>query len=141
MLNVFIHDASTLTGALIQARPDNMLSRRDHLENFVRSLSANPRLFPDVSRRLGEIAAPALVKRGRGDRFVPLDIGLRFLWGMQNAELHVFNHCGHWAQWEHTDLPLMIRSVGEGGVGAAIGGRVCRPSRRKACGTSHMSRT
>ncbi|WP_448207993.1 alpha/beta fold hydrolase [Azospirillum sp. sgz302134] len=103
MLNVFMFDASKLTDELIQARLDNMLSRRDHLENFVKSLAANPKQFPDVSPRLGEIAAPALVIWGRDDRFVPLDIGLRLLWGMQNAEMHVFNRCGHWAQWEHAD--------------------------------------
>lgn len=103
MLNVFMFDASKLTDDLIQARLDNMLSRRDHLENFVKSLAANPRQFPDVSPRLGEIAAPALVIWGRDDRFVPMDVGLRLLWGMQNAQMHIFNRCGHWAQWEHAD--------------------------------------
>ena len=23
--------------------------------------------------------------------------------GLQDAQLHVFNRCGHWAQWEHAD--------------------------------------
>lgn len=103
MLNVFMYDASKLTDDLIQARLDAMLTRRDHLENFLKSLAANPKQFPDVSPRLGEIAAPALVIWGRDDRFVPLDVGLRLLWGMQDAQLHVFNKCGHWAQWEHAD--------------------------------------
>ncbi|GAB3440584.1 alpha/beta fold hydrolase [Insolitispirillum peregrinum] len=103
MLNVFMFDASKLTDELIQTRLEAMLDRRDHLDNFVKSLAANPRQFPDVSPRLGEIKAPALVIWGRDDRFVPLDVGLRLLWGMQNAELHVFNRCGHWAQWEHAD--------------------------------------
>lgn len=103
MLNVFMYDASRLTDELIQARLDNTLARRDHLENFIKSLAANPRQFPDVGPRLGEIAAPTLVIWGRDDRFVPLDVGLRLVWGMQNAELHIFNRCGHWAQWEHAD--------------------------------------
>lgn len=103
MLNVFMFDASRLTEDLIQARLDNMLSRRDHLENFVKSLELNPKQFPDVSPRLGEIAAPTLVIWGRDDRFVPMDVGLRLLWGMQNAQMHIFNRCGHWAQWEHAE--------------------------------------
>lgn len=103
MMNVFVFDASSLTDALFQARLDNMLARRDHLDNFVESLAANPRQFPDVGPRLGEIRAPALIIWGRDDRFVPLDVGLRLLWGMPDAELHVFNRCGHWAQWEHAD--------------------------------------
>jgi 2-hydroxy-6-oxonona-2,4-dienedioate hydrolase len=103
MMNVFVFDTSHLTEALFQSRLDNMFSRREHLENFVKSLETNPKQFPDVGHRLSEIKAPTLIIWGRDDRFVPLDIGLRLLWGMPNAELHVFNRCGHWAQWEHAD--------------------------------------
>jgi len=103
MMNVFVHDTSNLTEALFQARLDNILSRPDHLENFVKSVEANPRQFPDVGHRLGEIKAQTLLIWGRDDRFVPLDIGLRLLAGLNDAELHVFSKCGHWAQWEHAD--------------------------------------
>lgn len=101
MMNVFVFDASSITDEMFQARLDNMLARRDHLENFVKSMAVNPKQFTDYGPRLGEISAPALVIWGRDDRFVPMDIGLRLLWGMPNAELHIFNRCGHWAQWEH----------------------------------------
>ncbi|RJG13643.1 alpha/beta fold hydrolase [Pseudomonas cavernicola] len=103
MMSVFVFDASDLTEELFQTRLDNMLSRRDHLENFVKSLAANPKQFPDFSPRLGEISASTLVIWGRNDRFVPMDTGLRLLGGIPNSELHVFNSCGHWAQWEHAD--------------------------------------
>jgi len=101
MMNVFVYDAASLTEELFQARLDNMLSRRDYLENFVKSSQAHPRQFPDVGARLGEVAARTLVIWGRDDRFVPMDTGLRLLAGLQDAELHVFSRCGHWAQWEH----------------------------------------
>lgn len=103
MMAVFVYDSSSLTDALYQARLDNMLNRRDHLENFVKSSAANPKQFPDYGHRLGEIAAPTLVIWGRDDRFVPLDVGLRLAWGLPNADLHVFSRCGHWAQWEHAE--------------------------------------
>ncbi|MBN9474730.1 MAG: 2-hydroxy-6-oxo-6-phenylhexa-2,4-dienoate hydrolase [Bordetella sp. SCN 67-23] len=103
MMNVFVYDASSMTEELFKARLDNMLARRDHLDNFVKSLETSPNLYPDVGHRLREIATPALVIWGRDDRFVPMDIGLRLLWGLQNARLHVFSRCGHWAQWEHAD--------------------------------------
>ena len=103
MMAVFVFDSSSLTEELFQARLDNMLVRRDHLDNFVKSLAANPKQFPDFGPRLGEVTAPALVIWGRDDRFVPMDVGLRLIWGMPNAELHIFNRCGHWAQWEHAD--------------------------------------
>lgn len=103
MMNVFVYDASSLTDALFQARLDNMLANRLHLENFVSSTAANPKQFPDVGHRLGEVAAPSLIIWGRDDRFVPLDVGLRLVAGLRHADLHVFSRCGHWAQWEHAD--------------------------------------
>ncbi|CAN7578349.1 alpha/beta fold hydrolase [Pseudorhodoferax sp. LjRoot39] len=103
MMAVFVYDTSSLTEELYQARLDNMLNRREHLDNFVKSSAANPRQFPDYGHRLSEIAAPTLVIWGRDDRFVPLDVGLRLVWGLPNAEMHVFSRCGHWAQWEHAD--------------------------------------
>ena len=80
-----------------------MLSRRDHLDNFVKSLEANPKQFPDFGPRLGEISAPTLIVWGRNDRFVPMDAGLRLLAGIAGSELHIYRDCGHWAQWEHAD--------------------------------------
>ncbi|SOE97269.1 2-hydroxy-6-ketonona-2,4-dienedioate hydrolase [Burkholderia sp. D7] len=103
MMNVFVFDTSALTDDLMQVRLDNMLARRDHLENFVKSLVANPKQFNDYGPRLSEIAAPTLVIWGRDDRFVPMDVGLRLVAGMQNAEMHIFSRCGHWAQWEHAE--------------------------------------
>ncbi|RMX18508.1 alpha/beta fold hydrolase [Vandammella animalimorsus] len=103
MMQVFVYDTSHLTEELFQARLANMLARREHLENFVKSMQANARQFPDFGPRLGEIQAPALIIWGRDDRFVPMDIGLRLLWGLGNARLHIFSQCGHWAQWEHAD--------------------------------------
>lgn len=103
MMAVFVFDSSSLTEALYQARLNNMLARQEHLENFVKSLAANPKQFTDYGPRLGEITAPTLVIWGRDDRFVPMDVGLRLISGIPNAELHVFNRCGHWAQWEHAD--------------------------------------
>lgn len=101
MMNVFVYDPSDLTEDLFNARLTNLLARRDHLENFVKSSAANPKQFPDVGHRLGEIQAETLVLWGRNDRFVSMDVGLRLVAGIPNSELHIFNNCGHWVQWEH----------------------------------------
>ncbi|VVP07502.1 2-hydroxy-6-oxononadienedioate/2-hydroxy-6-oxononatrienedioate hydrolase [Pseudomonas fluorescens] len=103
MMNVFVYDASDLTEDLMQARLTNLLARPDHLENFVKSLQAHPKQFPDQSARLDEINAETLIVWGRNDRFVPLDTGYRLNAGILNSQLHVFNKCGHWAQWEHAE--------------------------------------
>ena len=103
MLDVFVFDPTTITEDLKARRLENMRAHPEHIENFVTSFRANPKQFPDYSLRLSEISAPTLVTWGRDDRFVPLDSGLRLVWGLQDAEFHVFSKCGHWAQWEHAE--------------------------------------
>lgn len=103
MMDIFVFDGSNLTEELFQTRLDNILARKDHLENFVKSSQANPKQFPDVGHRLGEIANETLIVWGRDDRFVPMDTGIRLVNGLQRAELHIFNRCGHWVQWEYAD--------------------------------------
>jgi 2-hydroxy-6-oxonona-2,4-dienedioate hydrolase len=101
MLDVFVYDPKQLSQDLIQGRHANIINRPEHLRNWLESFKLHPNQFPDLSPRVGEIEAPALAIWGRDDRFVPLDLGLRLLSTMKNAELHVFGQCGHWAQWEH----------------------------------------
>ncbi|MES2256995.1 MAG: alpha/beta fold hydrolase [Pseudomonadota bacterium] len=101
MLEIFVHDPSRITEELRSARFANMLSHKEHLANFIKSTELAPLHVIDYSPSLANIAAETLVIWGRDDRFVPLDWGLKLLWGMPNAQLHVFSKCGHWAQWEH----------------------------------------
>jgi len=103
MMAVFVYDQSDLTEELFQARLANMLAQREHLANFVKSTEVNPKQFPDVGPRLGEIRQQTLVVWGRNDRFVPVDTGFRLVAGIPNSELHVFNNCGHWVQWEYAE--------------------------------------
>lgn len=104
MLQVMVYDNSVLTEELVQGRWQAMQRSAEHLANFIKSFELNPRaLFVDLTPRLAEIKSRALVIWGRDDRFVPLDNGLKLVWGMQNADLHVFGRCGHWAQWEHAE--------------------------------------
>lgn len=118
MLSVFVYDSSTLTDDLMKARLDNILARPEHLENFVKSAEANANQFPDQSHRLREIKARTLVVWGRDDRFLPLDLGLRLVWNLPHADLHVFSRCGHWAQWEHAETfnRLVIDFLGHSGT-------------------------
>ncbi len=104
MIQVFVYDPSRMTEDLIHGRYDNMMRSPEHLRNFVDSLNLDQSVvMKDLSPRLGEIKADTLVTWGRDDRFVPVDHGLKLLWGLPNAQLHVFSKCGHWAQWEHAD--------------------------------------
>ncbi|GGF78640.1 alpha/beta fold hydrolase [Alteromonas lipolytica] len=100
MMDIFVFDPSALTEDMLEARLAAIQAYPEHLQNFVRSQSLYPAQFPDVNHRLAEIACPTLIVWGREDQFVPLDIGFRLVAGIPHAELHVFNHCGHWVQWE-----------------------------------------
>lgn len=103
MMEIFVFDPKNLTEELISSRLSNMLGNELHLHNFISSLAANPKQFPDQSSRLNDITAPTLIIWGRDDRFVPLDLGLRLISGIPDSEMHIFSHCGHWAQWEHSE--------------------------------------
>lgn len=103
MMDIFVYDASSLTDELLQQRLNNILARQDHLDNFVKSSELNPRQFPDFGARLSTIQAPTLIMWGRDDRFVPMDAALRLVAHIPQSELHLFNRCGHWVQWEHKD--------------------------------------
>lgn len=103
MMEVFVYDASHLTEELYQQRLQNMLAHQQHLDNFVKSAQLFPKQFTDYGHRLDEIQAETLIVWGRNDRFVPLDVGLRVLANLPSAHMHIFNKCGHWAQWEHAD--------------------------------------
>lgn len=103
MMDIFVYDPKDLTPELIVGRLENILINQEHLKNFIKSLELNPRQFPDVTECLSSISAPTLIIWGRNDRFVPMDLGLRLLANIPNSELHIFNNCGHWVQWEYAD--------------------------------------
>ncbi|MGB0733053.1 MAG: alpha/beta fold hydrolase [Pontibacterium sp.] len=103
MMDSFIFDSSQMTEELFQTRLQNILGNQTHLDNFVKSLEINPKQFPDFGSQLSMINHETLVVWGRDDRFVPMDVGLKLIRGIPNAQLHIFNKCGHWAQWEHAD--------------------------------------
>jgi 2,6-dioxo-6-phenylhexa-3-enoate hydrolase len=102
MIDVFIYDPSKMTDELIKGRYESMMRNDgEHLKNFIKSLPKG--ITNDLSSRFGEIKAKTLITWGRDDRFLPLDNGLKMLYTMPDADLHIFNKCGHWAQWERAD--------------------------------------
>src|ERR1700724_49739 len=48
--------------------------------------------------RLHEVRAPTLIVHGRDDQVIPLISSQKLLQVLDNAQLHVFGHCGHWTQ-------------------------------------------
>lgn len=104
MLAIFVHDTSRLTDELRERRYSNMIERPEHLANFAKTVRINPmhQAIPEVAGNLMAIKMPVLIIWGSGDRFVPLEAGMRLL-AIPDSRMHIFNQCGHWAQWEHAD--------------------------------------
>ncbi len=98
LIQLMVFDSSFLTDELVQQRLSAALNP-DHLEARKKSSSGQR----DLSRDLDKVKAKTLVIWGRDDRVVPLDTGLRLLWGIPDAQFHVYSKCGHWAQTEHAD--------------------------------------
>ncbi|QQK07597.1 alpha/beta fold hydrolase [Miniphocaeibacter halophilus] len=44
-----------------------------------------------------------MIVHGREDKVIPVDNAFRLIKLIENAELHVFGHCGHWTQIERAD--------------------------------------
>jgi pimeloyl-ACP methyl ester carboxylesterase len=57
----------------------------------------------DLTPEFPKVKAPTLVIWGMDDRAGALDIGLLMVRTFQNAQMHIFSRCGHWAQVEHAD--------------------------------------
>ena len=55
----------------------------------------------EMWREIHNVKHRTLITWGRDDRVLPLDGALFMLHRMDDARLHVFTRCGHWAQLEH----------------------------------------
>lgn len=98
LIETLVYDASFLTEEVLEARFQSS-AEPDMVDLWTNHHP--PR--EEIAERLHEIQAPTLLIWGSEDRFSPLDSGLMELKLLQNAELHVFPRCGHWAQVERAD--------------------------------------
>jgi pimeloyl-ACP methyl ester carboxylesterase len=105
LLDVFAYDRGLVTDELAELR--YRASIRPGLQAALASMFPAPRqrgvdALAAYEDRLDEIRAPTLVIHGREDRVIPLATSLKLLAAIDDARLHVFGHCGHWTQIEHT---------------------------------------
>jgi len=106
LLEIFTYDHSFATKELIKSRYESSMQ-----PGFQESFSS---LFPEPRQKgvesmaanqayIRNIPHETLIIHGREDRVIPLENSLKLLELIDNAQLHVFGHCGHWTQIEHTD--------------------------------------
>jgi 4,5:9,10-diseco-3-hydroxy-5,9,17-trioxoandrosta-1(10),2-diene-4-oate hydrolase len=98
LIQTLLYDSSFLTDAIVEERYQASID-----PDTVRVMSTQPPTKEDLNGQLHRVACPALVLWGIDDRFGALDIGLLMARTFQNARMHIFPKCGHWAQVEHAD--------------------------------------
>lgn len=104
LLDIFAYNRDLVTDDLAELR--YKASIRPGMQEAFSSMFPAPRqqgvdALAAYEDRLGEIHAPALVIHGRDDCVIPLATSEKLLHALDNVQLHVFGHCGHWTQIEH----------------------------------------
>lgn len=105
-VRIMVYDQDLVTEELIEERY-KLATAPDVLGGmvnfFTTAMGTTPeqRLQAEIWRDVDQIKHPTLMTWGRDDRVLPLDGALFALHRMENARLHVFPRCGHWAQLEH----------------------------------------
>ncbi len=105
-LSVMAYDQSVVTDALVEERWASATDPATRLGTARMAASfANPAwaAATQLWREAHRITRPVLLTWGREDRVNPLDGALVALRTIPDARLHVFPHCGHWAQTERAD--------------------------------------
>lgn len=105
VLDVFAHNREMVPDELAEVR-----YRASMQPGFQESYAA---MFPAPRQRWVEAmrtpdeqirALPhrTLIVHGREDQVIPVDNSIRLMHLVDNADLHVFGHCGHWVQIERS---------------------------------------
>ncbi|SCZ78567.1 alpha/beta fold hydrolase [Acidaminobacter hydrogenoformans] len=105
MINLFAYNKDIVTDNLINLRYEASIE-----PGFQEAFSV---MFPEPRQngvesmaseeeKIKKIAHPALIVHGREDEVIPLENAYRLMTMIDDAQLHVFGHCGHWTQIEQT---------------------------------------
>ena len=106
LLNIFAYDRSRVTDELAQLRFEASIQ-----PGFQDAFSA---MFPPPRQRwiemlasplgaLAKLPHQTLLVHGRDDQVIPLAASQTLLELLPDAQLHVFNKCGHWTQIEQAE--------------------------------------
>lgn len=103
LMDLFAWDRSLVNDELAQLRYE--ASIRPGVQESYAALFPAPRqrwvaAMASDEQAIRAIDKPTLVIHGRDDRVIPLSNSLTLAEWIEDAELHVFGHCGHWTQIE-----------------------------------------
>lgn len=106
LMGLFAHDQSLINDDLIASRFE--VSRQRGMDKVYESLFPAPRqrwvdALGQDENLLRRVRNRTLIVHGRDDQVIPVDVSLRLLRVLPNADLLVFGNCGHWTQIEKRD--------------------------------------
>lgn len=106
MRDTFAFDGSLVTDDIVRSRYE--ASIRPGAQEAFASMFPAPRqrwvdamAHPEAAIRA--IPHPTLLVHGRDDKVIPLLTTLTMLQWIDDAQAHIFGHCGHWTQIEKVD--------------------------------------
>jgi 4,5:9,10-diseco-3-hydroxy-5,9,17-trioxoandrosta-1(10),2-diene-4-oate hydrolase len=94
-VSAMVYDQGNVTEALVDERLTAALKNNPEIEGIPN--------MGDISEMLPSITARTLIIWGREDKFLLPSWSLLWLEAINDAELHIFPRCGHWAQYEQLE--------------------------------------
>jgi pimeloyl-ACP methyl ester carboxylesterase len=88
-----------VTEELVRERYE-MSTGKNHDAKLARANAAKSKSLDD---ELGNLKSKTLILWGRNDHGTSLDQALLLFLKIPQAELHIFDQCAHWVQWDHAD--------------------------------------
>jgi len=96
--DIMLYNGKAVSDDVLRARVNSISEA--HLEAWRQSRGGPVR---NLFSELPKVTAPTLIIQGRNDRVVAPESALQLLSVLPNSQLHMFNRCGHWVQYEHAD--------------------------------------
>lgn len=105
VLDVFAHDRRLVPDELAEVR-FRASTQPGFQESYAAMFPAPRQRWVDAMRTpdqdIRALPHRTLVVHGREDQVIPVDNSIRLMRMIDNADLHVFSHCGHWVQIERS---------------------------------------
>jgi pimeloyl-ACP methyl ester carboxylesterase len=95
MFDMMVYEKDSVPDETLKARVASV--DETHRKNML----AGSNEFRDIVSDLPKIDSPVLLIHGSNDTMSPLELSMAILPYLKKAEMHIFNRCGHWAQYEH----------------------------------------
>jgi pimeloyl-ACP methyl ester carboxylesterase len=112
VLDVFAYDRKLVPDELAEVRYRASM-QPGFQESFAAMFPAPRQRWVDAMRtddeEIRKLTHRTLIIHGREDQVIPVETSLHLMQLIENGDLHVFSHCGHWVQIERsTDFNRLV---------------------------------